>query len=165
MTDEVIEKAKESLRYAIIKCHGHYLCADRSGSTHMWFGVPVIVTTTVVGTSLFATLSQSGVNVVVGMAAGLISLLASILSSLQTFFRFAEKAEQHKAAAAGFENLRTQLELFLLRYPQITEANRGTALETLEKILQGFADLSRQAPPIPDRIYDAAKREQQRPAE
>ncbi len=72
----------------------------------MLLGVPVVVFSTVVGTSLFATLNEASVDSSVRLAIGVISVAAAVLAALQTFLRFAERAERHVTAADWYAAVR-----------------------------------------------------------
>ena len=71
-----------------------------------------MVLTTLVGTSAFASISKAQGNSIQGLeidpdivllAVGTISVLAAVLSSLQTFLRYATRAEGHRIAALRYE--------------------------------------------------------------
>ena len=92
--------------------------ADRMRRRHLLLGIPVVVLTTLVGTSAFASLSKAhgdsitflGVDPdVVLLVVGTISVLAAVLSSLQTFLRYATRAEGHRIAALRYETLRRDM--------------------------------------------------------
>jgi len=57
-------------------------------------GVPVVVLTTIVGTTVFSMLAKSPDTRII-IVVGLLSMCAAILSSLQTFLGFAGLAEKH----------------------------------------------------------------------
>ena len=71
--------------------HGHRLMADRLRRRYLLLGIPVVVLTTLVGTSAFASISKAQGNSIQGLeidpdivllAVGTISVLAAVLSSL-----------------------------------------------------------------------------------
>ncbi len=158
MTD-IVDKAKQYQDYAIIKSQAHYDASVREANTGKWLGAAVIVSTAFVGTSIFANAAQN--NPTFTIILGLISFLAAVLSGLQTFFKFSENAELHKTAAAGYERLRAQLDLFLLRYATMDESKREAAMAEFEKIAGQLDDLQSKSPTIPDKIYDAAKKKKE----
>jgi len=82
---------------------------------HKALGVPVIVTSAVVSTAIFASLQQ---NAAVGwkIATGLLSLAAATLAALQTFFNYTSIAQKHLASARAWSSIRRRLEHFVLRY-------------------------------------------------
>src|SRR3954465_14441285 len=79
--------------------HAHYMLAHRLRRRNLGLGIPAVVFSTVVGTSLFASLTQEHVNISVRIIIGCVSVLAAVAAALQTFLRFAERAAQHVTAA------------------------------------------------------------------
>jgi hypothetical protein len=90
----------------------HYLSVAHYSRKSYWFGIPVIALSTVVGTSVFATL-QSQLQLWLQIAVGLASVLAAVMASLQTFLGFAERAEKHRIAGAKYGALGRELEALL----------------------------------------------------
>jgi hypothetical protein len=87
--------------------HGHRVMADRMRRRHLLVGIPVVILTTLVGTSAFASISKADGDSItflgvdpdaVLIVVGTISVLAAVLSSLQTFLRYATRAEGHRFA-------------------------------------------------------------------
>src|SRR3954467_14778038 len=70
--------------------HAHYMLAHRLRRRNLGLGIPAVVFSTVVGTSLFASLTQEHVNISVRIIIGCVSVLAAVAAALQTFLRFAE---------------------------------------------------------------------------
>src|SRR5438046_2990635 len=71
---------------------GHYLAALRLGRMHYVLGVPVIVLTTLVGTSVFASLSTQP-DPRLQITTGIASVVAAVLAALQTFLGLSDRAE------------------------------------------------------------------------
>jgi hypothetical protein len=96
--EDVLQKAREfRMNYAILS-RAHYNAALRNARWNNYLGIPTVIASTVVGASIFATIDShpaAGWKI----AAGLLSLTAALLASLQTFFRFSEKYERHTLAA------------------------------------------------------------------
>jgi hypothetical protein len=131
--------------------------AERATLSGKRLGIPVTVATTIVGTSIFATLSSPPQNLVLQIGAGLLSLTAAVLSALHTFFNFAEVSVQHKAAA-DYEAVRHEIDAFLLRTAQMTTADQTeVAVQGLRDISQQLDEIAKRAPTIPDHVYDAAQ--------
>jgi pyruvate/2-oxoacid:ferredoxin oxidoreductase alpha subunit len=89
--------------------------ADRLHRRRLLVGIPVVVLTTLVGTSAFASISKAQGDSIQGLTidpdavlvlVGTISVLAAVLSSLQTFLRYATRAEGYRIAAIRYETLR-----------------------------------------------------------
>ena len=88
----------------------HYAMASVLAKRSHWLGVPVIVITAVIGTSVFASIATQAISVEAKLIVGGLSVVATILSSLQTFFKFSERAEKHKSYGAWFGSVRRELE-------------------------------------------------------
>jgi hypothetical protein len=99
------------LRRARESQFSHYVAAKRLGNYGRVFGVPVIVITAIVGASAFASTLSQTVPLYAKLIAGLCSLAATVLSSLQTFFKFSERSEKHRIFGAKFGALRRELEV------------------------------------------------------
>ena len=125
----------------------HYECGTWFSRLNYWLGIPAIVLSSAVGTAVFASLdaSTSGAQRIV---VGLISIFAAVLASLQTFMRFSERAERHRATGSGYGAIRRALE-FLKTFPPEGEE----ALERAFADIKGQMDqLAKDAPEVPARI-------------
>src|SRR5437773_11864879 len=82
-----------------------YLSAEHCRRINNWLGIPVIVCTAIVGSIVFATLSDAfGDSLWIKIALGFLSLTAAVLASLQTFPKYSERAEKHFAGERRTEN-------------------------------------------------------------
>lgn len=122
----------------------HYQSAQRYSRLNFIFGLPTVIFATIVGTSVFATL-QSKPEYWWQVAVGLMSIAAAILSALQSFLGFSDKAEKHRAAGSRYNMVGRELELWLSR-PQ-------EDLERLEAIRQRIDALAQESPHIPAGTY------------
>lgn len=128
------------------------MAAKYYGRLNVWLGVPVVVITSVAGSTIFAT-SGDPATKPVQYAAGAISLLATVLASLQTFLAFGDRAEKHKNAATRYGELRTEIQVLLS-----TELDQTLELDKrIESIRQRWARVDREAPTLPQRIYAEAE--------
>jgi hypothetical protein len=91
---DVAEKVSYYKTRAHRKARSHYLAAKYCQRRHTLLGVPVVAGTSIVGTSIFATLTEEP-WIVWKIATGVISIAAAVLAALQTFFGFAEQAEKN----------------------------------------------------------------------
>jgi len=73
----------------------HYAAENWLNKLHLTLGIPATIFAAVVGTAVFASLENS-VTLWAKIAVGLFSIATAILSGLQTFLRFSEKAERHR---------------------------------------------------------------------
>ena len=155
--EEIIGKARQYWQDYAILGRAHYIAWERFSRRNKLFGVPVVVTSTIVGTAIFGTI-QEDPDIRWKVAAGLLSLTAAVLSALQTSLKYAELAEKHKLAGARYAALRRQLDLFMLKHGD-EAASRDRALEEMEALLVRVAELAEESPSLPDRVYYAAEKE------
>ena len=123
----------------------HYEAAKPLSSANYKLGVPVAVLSGLVGTSIFATLQEQP-NLAFKIVVGIVSVLAAVLASLQTFLRFSERAEKHRAAAVRYGALRREVE---------TAVAKGGPYD--DKVVDGLREkldsISSDSPEIPDRVW------------
>jgi len=147
-TDQLLADWYKRIRF-VQYCH--YEAAKACDRLHLVLGIPVIVLSTLVGSSVFSSMGQTPINPTLQIATGLTSLLAATLASLQTFFRFAEKAEKHRLSASRYGALRREAEEMLATCPQ----PQAEMIAILRQKLDRLAD---EAPHIPHQIW--ARRQQ-----
>lgn len=141
-TEELLEDWYRRLRYAQ---YAHYEAAKAFDCMNYWLGIPVVVLSTFVGTSVFASLGKL-VDATVQISIGLISVLAATLASLQTFLRFSERAEKHRVAASKYGALRREIEELLATGGPIPP-------EAITPLRLGIDRLAEDAPHVPNRIW------------
>jgi hypothetical protein len=124
-------------------CHkSHFLASHRYARYNYLIGVPTIALTAIVGTSVFASLSTTTKQVAATVAIGAISMTAALLSSLQTFLGFAERADRHRDAGVKYGVIGRLMELIL----DENALPDDTAAKSLKKELD---DLAASSPKIP----------------
>jgi len=89
--------------------YGHQLKADRSRVYSLLFGIPLVVLSTFVGTSVFASVNHSPSNGLKWLVGG-VSVAAAALGSVQTFLGYAQLSERHRVAAIRYANLRREVQ-------------------------------------------------------
>lgn len=128
--------------------NAHYLSADHFAARSRWLGVPVILLSTFVGTSVFATLKDNP-GTAFQIAVGICSVAAAVLSSLQTFLGYAERAEKHRVAGAKYGAVGRELEM-------LRAAPDGYSKETVDDVRKRLETLALKSPNNPLKIYDRA---------
>ncbi len=118
-------------------------------------GVPVVILTTIVGTSIFATISEQAISDTWKIIAGLMSGLAAVLAALQTFLNYGVLAEKHNIASIAFGALRRDLERALDTSPHGGE----TRAQVMQAIGDRWAEIEREAPIVPTRIHRQAAKQ------
>jgi hypothetical protein len=133
----------------VILHRGHWSAARHYEARNFWLGLLAAVSAAIAGTTAFATLSESP-STAVRTAIGFFSVLAAVLSALQTYFRSSELAERHKGAAAKYGFLRRELE-------QRMEAGEASLNEArLDDFRARWDSVDTEAPPIPAKLYRRA---------
>jgi hypothetical protein len=103
---------------ANINQQAHYLAGLRFAWLNRFLGIPTVILTAIVGTAVFASLTEGQVSPEWQIAAGLLSILATVLAALQTFLGYSERAANHRRASAEFGAIRREIE-------QVQASNRS----------------------------------------
>jgi hypothetical protein len=133
-------------------CHiKHKMAATHFSRLNRIYGIPVVVLSTVVGTTAFSTV-KAAVDPPIQILVGLLSVAAAVLASLQTFLSFSELAERTRATAARYGKLRRDVE-----HVQAFLSHHADDLPNLMKTFKERWDhLSQEAPEVPERIHNRA---------
>jgi hypothetical protein len=159
--DEILRNALGyAAKYRAIG-RAHYIAAVSASRMNKLFGIPVIVITAVVGTTIFGTLEQNP-NHWLRIAAGLFSLAGTILASLQTTLGFAQTAEKHKSAGEAYRSIQRKFEMFELKFRPSIPATRDQAVGELEQLVNILDELPKSFPTLPDCFYQRALKEERR---
>jgi hypothetical protein len=129
----------------------HYAMANRLSRLNMILGIPVVVLTTLVGTSVFATL-QEAVNTRMRIIAGFAIVLAAVLASLQTFLSSAERAEKNWTAAEMWSAIRREITEMLALHPAYTEA-RDDPKQYLDGLRARMDEVAKESPGMPNHLW------------
>lgn len=156
--EDIIEKANQYKIDATYNSRAHYKAVDLATHRNTLIGVPVVITTSIVATSIFATLNTNP-DIIWKITTGFVSIAAVVLSALQTFFKFSELAEKHRANGVNYSSLRRQIEHYILKYKAASNDKREKALEDLEVISQRLSQLAADSIPIPQKAYELAIKE------
>ena len=140
-------------RSLCIMHNAHTRCATLYDRRNLLLGVPVVGLTTIVGTSIFATLASGQQPIWVRVLIALLSIGAAVLASLQTFLRYSELSQKHKAAAVQYGTLRREIEDLLTLSEELIDR------ESVKSIRSRWDTVEQESPSIPQRIYDLAASE------
>ncbi len=125
----------------------HYECGTRFSRLNYLLGIPTIILTAAVGTAVFASVDMAAAGkgrIVVG----LVSILAAVLASLQTFLGFAQRADRHRTAGAGYGAIRRSLEYFKT-FPPSDPSEFQRLVSDIKKQMDALAE---SAPEVPARM-------------
>lgn len=138
---------------ADINQHAHHQAGLRFDWLNRCLGVPTVILTTVVGTSAFVSLTENQVSPAWRAAAGILSILAAALASLQTFLGFSERAANHRRASAEFGAIRREIEQL--------QADVAGDDGPLTQVREHIDNVNAGSPDVPDSIYDRTVKERE----
>lgn len=132
----------------------NYDAANVSARKNYLLGVPAILFSAIVGTSVFAALVENEVSPVIQVFVGLVSMLAAVLSALQTFFNWGEVSSKHQAAAAEYNALKRRIDQILV----FSQDGQAINEEEFDRIRSQMDTLARDTPTLPASIWARARR-------
>lgn len=147
--DSVVDVVREWYKRAGATQYAHYASAQHYHNNHLWLGIPAIVLSTIVGTTVFASIKAQQFDTWIQVAIGLASVLAAVLAGLQTFFSYSSLVEKHRMAGAKYGIIGRELEYMLADTTQISDA-------AIREIQKRLADLAVESPNNPPSIYRKA---------
>ena len=143
-TKELLEKWLKRLRESQF---AHYESAKSLSRSNYALGIPAVILSTFVGTSIFASLGET-LSSSTQILVGIVSVLAATLSAVQTFLGFSERAAKHRTIASRYGSARRRIEELL--------AVSGPAVspEEISNLRHEIDSISEEAPDVPDRIWE-----------
>lgn len=144
---ELLEKWLKRLRESQF---AHYEAAKTLGQSSYALGIPALILSTLVGTSLFASIGKS-LEPSTQILVGITSVLAAVLGALQTFLGFSDRAAKHRAIASRYGAARRRIEEIL--------AVRGDAIppDEISNLRKEIDSISEEAPNVSDKIWERTK--------
>jgi hypothetical protein len=124
----------------------HLRTAEKLMRLNKKLGIPVVVLTTIVGTTVFASLGTNSQNSLIQILVGLTSISAATLASLQTFFNFSEKSEQHRIASNRFAKIKHDIVTAVIEL----ETAPAEEFVSFVKQIQIEWDTTNESSPLPD---------------
>lgn len=150
MSDLLAKLATEAHRIeedAEHSAKSHFNAAVRWGRYHLAIGLPAAVFAAVAGGAAFGDLPE---------VAGSLAILSTALTTVLTFLKPSEHAENHKAVAGQYLALRNQARMF--RELELEEAaNVDSAKARLIDLANTRDDLNQASPDISRKDYEKAK--------
>ena len=109
MTSDDVAREANRLRDEVA-CYraAHFKASDHLRVWHFLIGfVPIVVSAVVSGSVLQAT--KGNPSATLTLATGILAIVVTILTSVQTTFKLGERGEQHRSAADGFGRRATRM--------------------------------------------------------
>ena len=137
LLEEWLERAKQS-QYA------HRFSAKVFSRRNLYLGIISVILSTIVGTSVFASLSKQ-VDVRIQIFVGILSMLAAVFSALNTFLRYGEVSTKHAKAASKYSSTCRLIEL------QLANGYQSITSEQLDALRCNLDKLSGESPTVPEK--------------
>jgi hypothetical protein len=129
---------------------GHHRMADRLNRRSIGLGLPVVVLSTLVGTTAFASLQKTEhIDAWIKVAVGSVGVAAAILASAQTFLGYAKRSERHRIASIRYESLRRDMAQAIALPPSA----RPDAHQELDRVRTRMEKYAKESPAVPERLW------------
>ena len=129
----------------------HDEAARRYAKGQYALGIPSLIVSTIVGTSVFAALSSKEVP---PLWVGLLSILAAVLAALQTFLDFGGRSDKHRSAAVKYKASIRLLEEAMVQLKRGAEPTKDD-IAAIRTMLDGLEET---APVVMPKIFDAIEK-------
>jgi hypothetical protein len=145
---ELLERWLKRLRESQFS---HYEAAKMLGRSNYILGIPALILSTFVGTSIFASLGKT-LEPTLQIFVGIISVITAILSALQTFLGFSDRAAKHRETASRYGAARRRIE-------EILAVTGGAEIspDEVKQVRKEIDSISAEAPNVPDKIWQNRK--------
>ena len=130
----------------------HYEMANILSRRGRMLGFPVILLTSMIGTSVFSSIAIQSIPTAAKIVVGALSVTAVVLSSLQTFFGYSDRAEKHRNSAARFGATRRKLESVYATGQGVTDS------QLLEILRQELDSLAQESLHVPAYVFDKVQK-------
>lgn len=151
--DKLLRKWKKQIGK---KEQGHTELSRKYGQRHYIFGLPSTLLSGIVSAGSFSTFENCDSNKdcatteYVRLTFGILALVATTLTILQTFMNFQERSSDHKKAADNYAELYRDIDSLLI----LPVAVRGDPVSTLQGLRSRYDDIARRAPTLPKKYDD-----------
>ena len=129
----------------------HYTACRKLTSANLILGVPVVALSALVAAAMLATYERA-LTEPMRITFGCITLAVALMASLQTFLRFAERAERHRVVAARYGSIKRRAEQLLVAGGVASEADISDLREQTDR-------LTEEAPQINQYVIKAIRKE------
>jgi hypothetical protein len=148
--DELIDELRKS---SMVNGNSHIVMAEIYMKRHRLLGVFVVITTSLVGTGVFASLARSPV-LAVQVITAILSVVAVVLAALQTFLGYADLHIKHKIAGVEYAHVESDLRVLIAKYSSESISGNSSAIKEFEEIKKRFDELGRNSPTVPIDVWN-----------
>ncbi len=142
-------------RRSLLASLAHARSANRSGNWDVRLGVASAALTAVVGTAIFASIAHD-VSTLARVIAGSISVLAAVLTAVQTFAALGPRKEAYERAARRHSAVRRQIELVRA---QLAAGEDFDIWAHIEEIRKAGDEAAADSPNASPRLFNRTRRE------
>lgn len=135
---------------------GHYLTARSLSGRHKILGGISVSLTAAVGTSVFASMAASD-KIYMLVIAGALSVITTLVTSLQGFLSYNERTDKHRLAGARYSKVGRELEYLIT-----SEVFEESKIESIKLKLDKLAE---ECLHIPDHINTQMEKDPPKPLE
>ena len=153
---------EDTQRDAKRNCELHWQAARLEFSKYRHLGITVVVVTTIVGASTFSALMQNNHDPFVQMGVGILSILAAVLSAIQTFYSHENRSRAHAEFAMECYDIAREINYFFKRYPAVPSDPLGREDYYIQQgvIDARYAGAKKGAPMVPLSVRQMASKPQ-----
>ncbi|MBV9872097.1 MAG: SLATT domain-containing protein [Frankiaceae bacterium] len=123
----------------------HYITAARYAKLHSLLTNAAVILSSVTASGLFASRSQSGWYYI---GFGVLGIIAAIVAGIDRSQRYAEQAERHRVAGAGWSVLVNETEELALR-----RKTNGLKESDLDGLRKQMDDITGRSPSLPEWVF------------
>ncbi len=139
--------------------NAHYSASDYFEFLSRLIGIPAVILSTLVGTTVFATLSES-TDAWVKILVGLASVTAAILTAVQTTTNYGDRAQKHHWAGVRYGCFKREIQEKMV----FSEGNTSEELQAYFNDLRlRWDQVTESCPTIPMRIWNKSKQRAKNP--
>jgi hypothetical protein len=134
----------------------NYRAASHYEHLNYGLGIPVVLLTTVVGTSVFSAIGNDP-SKTAQITVGFMSVAAAVLSAVHTFLRFSERPDKHRMVAISYSALQKAIGQILAGPP----ANDTELEKRINAFRSSWDKVAKEAPTVPQPISERTLKEEQ----
>jgi len=144
---ETMEKIKRIRVDAIYGKKKHFNAADRKEKYHKWIGIPLLSINVLIGSVLFYLLTDGAENWVKYVPL-ILTVIATFLSVIQTFFNYSKQVEGHRRVGNNYLAIMKKSER-LIAYMNDGAIDKTKVIEELESLGEAIDQVNKEAEGFP----------------
>jgi hypothetical protein len=153
--DEIIREAKRLEERTRDSSKGHHCAAEGWNKRGLQLGIPTLITSAVTSAAVF---TQAAKELWwLGIAAGILSVVVTVLTTLSTFLSPNEKENAHLTAANAYDRLNNDARMFWAIECWSTTSSEEALTAKLTELVERKNKLNSDSPQIPPWAWNLAQ--------